>query len=146
MEPIKPVFPRYIGACIYCGSESELQDEHIVPLGLSGEWVLEDASCSTCADITSAFEHNVQRKGLLVARSKLQLKTRRKKDRPRSFPLNLKVGEETRTLNVPLNEHPGSVIFPKFPPAAALSHTAILKESASSELTSYIWRRTSFAD
>jgi len=36
---------RRIGKCIYCGSTEALSDEHIIPLGLNGAWILEQASC-----------------------------------------------------------------------------------------------------
>ncbi len=39
---------RVIGvsdACIYCGSRSDLRDEHIIPYGLEGELVLRRATC-----------------------------------------------------------------------------------------------------
>jgi len=42
------------GKCIYCGaSDVKLSDEHIVPLAFGGQHVIQEASCSDCAKITS---------------------------------------------------------------------------------------------
>lgn len=52
---------RTVGKCIYCGSNDELSDEHIVPYGLGAEWVLKEASCKKHRDITSKFELEILR-------------------------------------------------------------------------------------
>src|SRR5215216_5459596 len=38
-----------VGHCIYCGCLEKLEREHIVPLGLSGNAVLQQASCPASA-------------------------------------------------------------------------------------------------
>lgn len=127
-EYAEPNFPRVVGACIYCGAgpapDAPLGDEHVVPYGLSGEWVLRDASCPSCADVTSNVERDVLRNALLPLRAKLGLRTRRKRERPATLPLVARCGDgpdaEHVTLHLPAAEHPGTVFFPRFPPAAAL--------------------------
>jgi hypothetical protein len=38
------------GVCIYCGvADAELSDEHIVPLSIGGQHIIDDASCLKCA-------------------------------------------------------------------------------------------------
>jgi hypothetical protein len=67
-----------VGQCISCRARDEtLSDEHIVPFGLSGPWVLERASCAKCARITSAFERSVLKDTRIVARATMGLPTRR---------------------------------------------------------------------
>ena len=77
-----------VGKCIYCGNaDIGLSDEHIIPFGLSGEWVRRDASCKTCADITSAIEGRVLRHHLIGPRAAMGLKTRRPDKRPTQFEI-----------------------------------------------------------
>jgi hypothetical protein len=50
------------GACIYCGARGTvLTNEHVIPLSLGGQHILERASCRACADITTKFERDVAR-------------------------------------------------------------------------------------
>jgi len=84
-----------IGKCICYGTTAEpLQDEHVVPYGLNGPWILREASCPKCAAITSAFEGSVLRGFLREIRSALGFKTRRKKQQPKTFSLSVTRGEE----------------------------------------------------
>jgi hypothetical protein len=50
-----------VGVCIYCGATDGLQDEHVIPFGIGGPAKLFDATCASCAEMTSAFERLVQR-------------------------------------------------------------------------------------
>jgi hypothetical protein len=47
------------GRCIYCGRRKNLTSEHIVPLGLGGDFELPGASCGACRNITSLIEQRV---------------------------------------------------------------------------------------
>lgn len=72
-----------VGWCIYCGSaEGKLSDEHIIPLGLAGPWILPKASCQRCAKITSQVEQFCLRPMLGNFRLRMQFPTRHKKQRP----------------------------------------------------------------
>lgn len=95
-----------VGFCIYCGSTTNLTDEHIIPFALNGTSVLPKASCETCAVITGRFEQEVCRKQLWPARAKLGLQTRRPKERPASFPMTFKEGEKIWKENIPIDDHP----------------------------------------
>lgn len=110
-----------IGRCIYCGRESEpLRTEHIVPYGLNGPWELLKATCDDCAEITSAFELSVLRDSLIGLRTALNFPTRRKKQRPKKFPLTITKGEEQQIIEVPVHDHLAVMILPISAPPAYL--------------------------
>ncbi len=45
-------------ACIYCRSTAEpLSDEHIAPVSIGGNVIIEKGSCEICRAKTKAFEH-----------------------------------------------------------------------------------------
>ncbi len=104
---------RLIGQCIYCFSQvSPLSKEHIIPLGLtitsdnSGNLLLHEASCKSCAGITSCFELDALRCALIGPRIVLGLQTRRKRQRPTKFPLWLEHQGRQKKVMVPANECP----------------------------------------
>jgi hypothetical protein len=103
-----------VGQCIYCGATKDLRDEHVVPYGLNGRWILRNATCKLCADITSRFEFEVLRKALLAPRAVLGFNTRRKKQRPQSLPLQIDRGSGPEEIELPLDKHPGIAILPRF--------------------------------
>lgn len=107
--------------CIYCGAIDDLTDEHVVPYGLSGEHILKKASCKNCASVTTKFERDVLRNMVAVVRAKLNLKTRRKKERPTAFNLGIGRGEERRNICVPVDQHPGVFAMPVYAPAKRLN-------------------------
>jgi len=77
--------------CIYCGRADGLTDEHIIPLALGGRWLLPEASCQPCADITGKFEGVVLRTMLGPLRMYYSMPSRRKKERPATLPLKVKL-------------------------------------------------------
>src|SRR5690348_10863566 len=119
-------FPKKIDRCIYCGTTSgRLTDEHIVPYGLNGKWVLQQASCKLHADITSDFEREVLRDGLEAFRAVLGTKTRRPKQRKEAYSFRLR-SEDTDTLvELPTAQHPGAFCFPFFSPAGSPAKSGI---------------------
>jgi hypothetical protein len=71
-----------VGRCIYCGSQTDLTDEHIIPFALlpkGGDWFLPKSSCEKCACITKQFEGAVCGAMFGPFREQLGLKSRRKK-------------------------------------------------------------------
>jgi hypothetical protein len=109
-----------VGQCIYClvdGASEPLQDEHIIPLGLNGHYVLPKASCRHCADVTSSFERFCLREMLLEARVHLKMKTRRPKERPTS----LKVYRDGQEFKLPVKDHPLNIRLPIFETAPVLN-------------------------
>jgi len=108
------------GRCIYCGSDKEpLTDEHIVPLSLGGQHVLEAGSCPKCAQITSAFELDVCRGLWGDARISYDAPSRRKKKRKTHITLPPAQGEAT-PITIPYSEYPGAFTFYTMRPAGYL--------------------------
>lgn len=52
---------RGVGQCIYCGGTSGLSREHVLPYGLGGDLVLNEASCENCAKETGRVEQRLLR-------------------------------------------------------------------------------------
>ncbi len=113
-----------VGRCIYCGSQEALQQEHIVPFGLNGHWVLNDASCPECAKITGRFELDVLRNLYGEARIALNLRTRRRQKRRNLFPLRIVRNGVVETIQVPINEYLPFMALPKFKAPASLDQRA----------------------
>lgn len=111
-----------IRRCIYCGTDTKpLQNEHIIPLGLGGIWVLREASCDKCAAITSRFERDVQKLSLRHFRATHCLPTRRKNERPRSFQLKIRTEDGNEgVVEVPVNEALFPINLPVYHPPAYL--------------------------
>lgn len=95
-----------IGHCIYCGAITDLTREHVFPYSLGGTWVLQDASCRTCAGITKKFEELVSRKMLHGHRTLFRYPTRRPKDRPTHIPIGTIKGGRILEHHVPVDESP----------------------------------------
>lgn len=113
---------RHVGACIYCRDTSEpLSDEHVIPFGPNGTWVLEKASCDGCATRTSAVERIVLRNCLMDMRAALKMKTRRKKERPTTLPLVRGAPGSGDTVDVPLEEYPVMLIAPRLAVPTAMT-------------------------
>jgi len=75
------------GLCIYCGAPTytdeggKLHEEHVVPLSINGNYVLPEASCRDCEQITGRNEALIMRGGFRAVREYLQLRSRTKKGR-----------------------------------------------------------------
>jgi hypothetical protein len=117
-----------VGQCIYRAPgdvvdahAGKLTEEHILPLGLSGNWVLPESSCEACVKVTGKFEQDVLRKMLGSVRAGEQFKTRRPKDRSRLEPVMLTMpdGRQVKKM-VPLDEHPSHFLLPWLPPPQIL--------------------------
>lgn len=118
------VSARYIyppvGRCIYCGSAKELSEEHIIPYALDGHLVLPKASCGQCAAITTKFEQTCSRDMFGPLRIRLDLQTRRKKQRPKSLKIitfkDFKDKNKSETKTVPSEQFPRACIGLNLPP------------------------------
>jgi len=102
--------------CIYCGAIERLSDEHIVPFGLGGRWVLPKSSCADCAKTTGAAERTCQRTMLGPLRMLYDLPTRRKKERPKKLRLKVKLRHDAdwSFVDVDQEAYPFLVLFPIF--------------------------------
>lgn len=114
LPPLPDKTYRPVDSCIYCGNTSGLSDEHIIPYGLGGRWVLPRSSCAACAKITSAFEGTCQRTILGPLRMHYSLPTRRPKERPKTLPLKVKVrpDDDWSIMHVDRDICPFLVLFP----------------------------------
>jgi hypothetical protein len=113
-EPIVRSTAQYIGKCIYCGSEENLTNEHIVPRGLAGPWQLLSASCRNCSKITAAFERDVLREYFILVRTNLGLPTYHRRNRPRSFDFRITKQGVENTITVPVPGCPTLFAMPIF--------------------------------
>lgn len=104
MEPPQTYDP--VGQCIYCGSTSNLSDEHIVPYGLHGNVVLPASSCPDCAKITTKLEQYIQRRMLGPTRLHFNLQTRRPKERPDVLGAEVLIDNKFKLVDVPRSEFP----------------------------------------
>jgi len=103
-----------VNKCIYCGKENNLTDEHIVPFGLNGPWILKKASCESCAEITSEFEFDVLRKTLEIPRTALNLPTRRPHLRSNKFTLSVKKAGNEKTTSITLDKYLTILFLPLY--------------------------------
>ena len=107
----KPRIYPPVGRCIYCAPESnpnvKLGDEHIIPEGLGGTWILREASCKKHEGITTRFEGYVLRHLLIAPRIHLKLPTKRPKERPTTLPVTLVDNDgNSVTIQTPADNRP----------------------------------------
>jgi len=108
------------GACIYCGARGVvLTDEHVIPLSLGGQHILEGASCRSCADITTRFERDVARDMWGDARNSYNVQSRRKKERKTHIVL-ANPADPARRIKVPYSEYAPPMLFYKMSRAGLL--------------------------
>jgi hypothetical protein len=108
------------GICIYCGrSGLVLTDEHVVPLSLGGQHIINEASCLDCADITKKFEQDVARELWGDARISYDAPSRRKKRRATHVILPDPQNPQRR-IKVPYSEYPAPLVFYKMHKAGLL--------------------------
>jgi HNH endonuclease len=108
---------KFIGSCIYCGSESTLSDEHVIPFGLGGNIILEKASCKMCADITSNLELKLLRGHWWPYRLFLGHKSRGKNVKIPNIPIKITHSNGTISgAELPMQMQTITTIFELFPP------------------------------
>src|ERR1035437_15156 len=103
--------------CIYCGSTTNLTDEHIFPYGLGGGDVLPKASCKKCAEITGGFEQDVLRGLWWLTRAILNFPSRRPKEMPSTFTIKGET-KDGKEIEITLNEDERFAVagFPEYAP------------------------------
>jgi hypothetical protein len=108
------------GACIYCGAVGvPLGNEHIVPLSLGGQLVIDHASCKACEDITKKFEQRVAREMWGDARTSFGAPTRRKRERPTHLTMH-HPHDPSKSFQMPASAYPAGFILFKMAPAGIL--------------------------
>lgn len=104
-----------INSCIYCQTEENLSDEHIIPYSLDGTYILPKSSCLACANITKKFEQTCSRTIFGNFRIIFNLKTRRKKKRPTHLPLKFIFKNRAITRQIAIEDYPNAAcLLPEF--------------------------------
>lgn len=87
---------RTAGQCIYCSASGQLTREHIIPGGLHGNLVIDDASCEDCQRTINKFETEVLRLNFGLVRDALGVRSKsprsRKSPRRQTYPVRLPNG------------------------------------------------------
>lgn len=115
-----------VGRCIYCGATTlpagveRFGDEHIIPLALGGNLILQEAACRKCEKIINEeVESPVLLKEWVFLRIKRNFPTRGKsKKRPTHVTLNSRDGG---TLDILIQDYSAPVPAYKFIPPRILS-------------------------
>lgn len=108
-----------VGLCIYCGASTytdeggKLHEEHVVPLSINGNYVLPEASCRNCEQVTGRNEALIMRGGFRAVREYLQLRSRTK-NRPSELPLFNVNRIEGNKVMVPIEDYPVMWMIPRF--------------------------------
>lgn len=110
---------RPVGFCIYCGAnDGPFTDEHIIPYGLLGRFVLQSASCKGCERLTGKVEEDNLRFLLGNFRYRTGAFPARKgkgKDRRKTFKIERVDANGTVTFeDAPLSEFPLVLHFPVY--------------------------------
>lgn len=99
------------GKCIYCGAtDVALSDEHVLPRGMNGFLVIENASCAACAEDINKFEAPIMQRHFGLLRRHLGFRSRKKLPYKAPVELFLKNGRRIRA-RVTLDDHPLSVPY-----------------------------------
>ena len=137
-----------LSRCIYCGAIENLSEEHIIPYALDGHLVLPNASCSKCAGVTKRFEQICAREMFGPLRIRLDLKTRRKKERPKHLPIvTFDDKGNCKAITVSSNKFPRVCMGLKLPapgillgekPTRVLDNPTIVVSYENSEIRQYM--------
>lgn len=115
--------------CIYCGetklpaSEGRFTDEHVIPLALGGNLVLQEASCKRCAKIinreieTPVLDHEW---GNLRAKRDFPTRNKQRRKRKKLAAISVTTTDGS-PLSIPLAEHSTPTVMYKFGEARILS-------------------------
>lgn len=106
-----------IGQCIYCGKRNiPLTDEHVFPLSLGGNVILDRASCEDCRALTSKCERNITSNNWAEVRAITECKSRKRDWAKERFPLEVILKNGKRDiLKLKKEESLGLCHFPLFP-------------------------------
>lgn len=112
-----------VGQCIYCGStQKPLGNEHIIAFSLGGQLVLKDASCRKCENTTGRIEGVCARQMLGNFRIRMDMPTKRPKNRPIELPIEvIREDNTTEIIKIPVQDYPRILTLPKFSPPEALT-------------------------
>jgi len=130
-------FPSF-GQCIYCDApetQTKLTNEHIVPLSLGGTSMLLQASCTSCAKITSQLELHLARNIFGHHRIHANVATRNRKRRPSVLPATIKIGENpAQDMEFSIEDHPYFTFLPVWKTPGMLTAASPTANFATEEL------------
>lgn len=109
--------------CIICLEwfpNTNLTDEHSIPLALGGRSKITNATCESCRNLTSREETAVLRGAFWAFRIVTGLPTRSKRALDK-LPIFCIDGDESQRLSIFLDDYPVMLPFPKFGGAALLN-------------------------
>ncbi len=105
-----------VGQCIYCGATGvRLDKEHVIPEGMGGTLILQEASCVPCARITSLFERKVMQGFLDHGRRALGVKGKKKHKKKLALTVTqtlLGHGDTTSEVELPFEQAWRVMSFP----------------------------------
>jgi hypothetical protein len=105
-------FPGF-GRCIYCGATGLLKDEHIIPVSLGGQTIIEKASCADCEKITSYLDGYLARDLFNEYRSHVGLPSRRQKLRPTTLNASFQLPDGSEVhRSFPIKGQPYALLMP----------------------------------
>lgn len=107
---------KVIGRCIYCRSDENLTREHVIPVGLNGEFVLGKATCENCRKKTEDIERRVLRTSMRGMRIAAGMRTRHRQELPATLPAQVRRGRVWHDVDLPINQYTGGAILPLFGP------------------------------
>ena len=123
------------GLCIYCGRLGTKRGrEHVIPFALSGNVVIQEASCDNCADNTKKVEEYCSRGFLLAARTHLGLQSR-SKSLPKTLPLVSVLNGHEVVLDLPISQHPFLFVALLLRPCTFFNSEDVQKESSMSSVS-----------
>lgn len=108
-----------IGECIYCGaadyalgSSRKLADEHIIPLGIGGTFILPEASCQSCERITGRTESIALNNHMMGPRRHLGLRGRTRPSKvPKELPVFVPRPGGDEKLMIAVEDHPAALFL-----------------------------------
>ena len=107
-----------IGLCIYCESNDNLSDEHVLPYGLGGDLILNKASCERCRVITGKLEQKLLRGHWWPYRKKLGLQSRNPDASKELKSIKIiKSNGDTISGKMPLESFVAAMVFKLKPPS-----------------------------
>jgi len=133
--------PGY-GRCIYCGSDGGiegLRDEHVIPFALGGDVVIEGGSCRDCERKISPVDTHLGRSVYGHHRIHVDAPTRNPKERPSSLPANFTVMGNDIALELPIKDHPYSLVLPVWGDAGFLRGAPIDSPFPETFYQAYHW-------
>lgn len=108
-------------ACIYCKSEYQLSNEHVIPYALGGTVQILNGSCEKCRQITQHFENLVLRGEMQNVRYIENLPSRSKhKHAPSTVSVRLEKEGLEVVEDVKISEAPILLSYPLFAPPRSI--------------------------